>query len=121
MRLFLDASLSPALAEALAARGYDVIAQRQVLATNAPDTKVLGAAFDDRRIIVARDYDMAELVLRGFANAVGVVIVAFDLENVHAEAERIDAELRRLGDQSINAVIVLERSRVRRRPYNLST
>lgn len=102
MRLFLDASMSPALGDALAARGFDVIAQRRVLPTNSPDTAVLAAALADRRVVLARDYDMAELVLRGFSQAIGVIIVAIDV-------------------RGIDAVHIIEPGRIRRRPFELSS
>ncbi|MBC7768615.1 MAG: DUF5615 family PIN-like protein [Phycisphaerales bacterium] len=119
MRLFLDASVSPALAAALCAHGFDVVAQRDVLAVNSTDDKVMEAAFADGRIVVARDYDIAELALRGFARAIGVVIVAFDEADVSAEAVRVAAELMRLGDSVTGAVHVIEAHRVRSRPFSL--
>jgi predicted nuclease of predicted toxin-antitoxin system len=46
MRLFLDASISPALAEALKLHGFDVIAQRDVLHTSSRDEEVLGRSLE---------------------------------------------------------------------------
>ena len=63
---------------------------------------------------------MAELVLRGFARAVGVVILAFDAADTQAEAHRIARDLNMLGDQVLGAVCVIETNRVRCRPFDLS-
>lgn len=93
---------------------------RQVLPANSPDKDVLSVAWADQRIVLARDYDMAELVLRGFARAVGVVIVAFDAIDPATEARRIAVELRVLGDRAAGAVSVIETARVRHRPFDLS-
>jgi predicted nuclease of predicted toxin-antitoxin system len=119
MRLFLDASVSPTLGDALATMGFDVVAQRSVLPLNSVDEDVLRAAWTDRRVVVARDYDMAELVLRGFAEAVAVVIIAFDLPAVVDEAHRVAQELNALGNKVLNAVVVIEPNRVRTRPFDL--
>jgi predicted nuclease of predicted toxin-antitoxin system len=93
MRLFLDASMSPAVAAELMQLGLDVVAQREVLKVDSSDLEVMHAAWADQRIIVARDYDMAELVLRGFTQAVAVVVVAFDATNPADEAKRIAHDL----------------------------
>lgn len=63
---------------------------------------------------------MAELVLRKFARALGVVVIAFDLPSFQAEADRIAHDLGDLGDLVADAVIVLEPGRVRRRPFDIS-
>lgn len=120
MRLFLDASISPALAGELKKHGFDVVAQRERLAVNSTDDQVLLAAWTDNRIMVARDYDMAELVLRKFAQAHGVVIVAFDSAAPADEAQRIASELNRLAGAVEGSVVVIENNRTRRRPLELS-
>ena len=121
MKLFLDASISPAVARALANLGFDIIDQRDVLPASASDTAVLAAAWNERRIVVARDYDMGELVLRRFADAEGVVIVAFDFSSAHDEASRIAAELNALGERVKRAVHVIGPASVRSRPYDISS
>lgn len=95
MRLFLDASLSPGVARELRGLG--------------------------RRIGVARDYDMSELVLRGFAQAEGVVIIAFDFSSAPDEAKRIASELKALGERAKRAVHVFEPAGVRSRPYDIAS
>jgi len=113
MRLFLDASLSPAVAAELRSLGVDAIAQRDVLPGNATDDAVMRAAHADGRFIVARDFDMAELALRRFAPAIAVVIVAFDFVSPQQEALRIQADLALLGDGVLGSVVVLEANRIR--------
>jgi hypothetical protein len=61
---------------------------------------------------------MAELVLRGFCTAIGIVIVAFDLATPADEAERIAMELNAIGDSMRDTVLVIEPARVRIRPYD---
>ena len=110
--------MSPAIAASLHVHGFDVVDQREVLAANASDTEVLAAAWPERRIVIARDYDMAELVLRGFAEAAGVVIVAFDFAGADAEADRLAAELINLGERTNGRVHVIEARGVRSRPFD---
>jgi predicted nuclease of predicted toxin-antitoxin system len=121
MRLFLDASMSPAVAAELRARGYDVVDQRDVLKASATDPEVMAEAWRERRIVVARDYDMGELVLRGFAEAEGVVIVAFDFESAVTEADRLYQELAALGDKVRAHVHVIGPSATRSRPFDASS
>lgn len=118
MRLFLDASMSPAIASELRARGFDVVDQREVLSASASDGEVMAEAWLDRRIVIARDYDMGELVLRGFAEAEGVVIVAFDFETAAAEAEKLRHELSALGSKVSGHVHVIGPRRTRSRPFD---
>lgn len=121
MKLFLDASVSTRVGDALAALGFDVVSQRTAIPLESVDTAVLSAAWSERRIVVARDYDMAELVLRGFGSAVAVVIVAFDLADAGLEAKRIADELYRLGDKLAGSVLIIEPSRIRLRPYDIGS
>ena len=118
MRLFLDASMSPAVATELRARGFDTIDQRDVLKASASDHDVMSEAWRERRIVIARDYDMAELVLRGFAKAEGVVIIAFDFDSPTAEADRLSKELSGLGQKVRGHVNVIEPSGTRSRPFD---
>ena len=120
MRLFLDASISPAVAAELRSLGFDAVDQRKVPSASASDQAVMAEAWRERRIVVARDYDMGELVLRGFAQAEGVVIIAFDFESTAAEAARIGAELHALGDKVRGHVHVIGLNRTRSRPYDVS-
>jgi hypothetical protein len=118
MRLFLDASMSPAVAGKLRARGFDAVDQRDVLKVSATDREVMAEAWRERRVIIARDYDMGELVLRGFAEAEGVVIVAFDFESPESEADRLSKELLALGDKVRGQVHVIEVRGTRSRPFD---
>lgn len=110
--------MSPAVASELRARGFDAVDQRDVLKVSATDLEVMSEAWRERRIVVARDYDMGELVLRGFAAAEGVVIVAFDFENAAAEAKRLADELLALGERAKAHVHVIGPGGTRSRPYD---
>jgi predicted nuclease of predicted toxin-antitoxin system len=118
MRLFLDASISPAVAIALRAHGFDVVDQRDVLKASASDREVMAEAWLDRRVVIARDYDIGELVLRGFADAEGVIILAFDFESSAAEAQRLAEELAALGEKVRGHVHVLSPAGRRGRPFD---
>lgn len=80
----------------------------------------MAEAWRDRRIVIARDYDMGELVLRGFAKAEGVVIVAFDFESSAAEADKLSHELAALGDKARGHIHVIGPSVTRSRPFDAS-
>lgn len=120
MGAFLGASVSPTLAAELARLGFDVVAQRDVLRLKSSDVDVLNAAWADQRIMIARDYDMAELVRRGFAKAAAVVVVAFDSAHLADEAKRISDKLQQLGDSVLGSVLVIEPARIRGRPIDVA-
>lgn|GEM_PF-2638835 len=118
MRLFLDASMSPAVAAELRQRGFDVIDQRDVLKASATDREVMAEAWRERRVVIARDFDMGELVLRGFTEGEGVVIIAFDFESPAVEAERLSKELAALDDKVSGHAHVIGPSGRRSRPID---
>lgn len=105
--------MSPGVVRALNALGYDALDQRDVLPAGSGDREVMSRAHQDGRIVVARDFDMAELALRGFAPAAGVIVVAFDFIDPATEAARLDRVLRSLGAAILGSVLVIEASRVR--------
>ncbi|MBY0563013.1 MAG: hypothetical protein K2P58_02405 [Hyphomonadaceae bacterium] len=92
--------------------------QRDVLNASATDREVMAEAWRERRLVIGRDYDMGELVLRGFAEAEGVVIVAFDFESAGAEANRISTEIKALGTRARGHVHVIGPYLTRSRPYD---
>lgn len=110
--------MSPAVTAELRTRGFDVVDQRDVLKASASDLEVMAEAWRDRRILVAHDYDMGELVLRGFAQAEGVMIVAFDFESAATEADRLSEVVRTLGDRIVRQVHVIGPSGIRSRPFD---
>ncbi len=110
--------MSPAVAAELRSLGFDAVDQRDVLRASPSDQEVMAEAWRQSRIVIARDYDMGELVLRGFAEAEGVVIIAFDFESPAAEANKLSAELATLGERIRAHVHVVGPSGTRSRPYD---
>lgn len=105
--------MSPGVGRALGALGYDALDQRDVLPAGSGDREVMARAHQDGRVVVARDFDMAELALRGFAPAAGVGIVAFDFVDPASEAERLHKVIQSLGGAILGSVLVIEATRLR--------
>jgi predicted nuclease of predicted toxin-antitoxin system len=55
MRLLLDEQLSPAIAEQLRARGYDIVFATEAGVAGATDEKILSSAARDRRAVVTNN------------------------------------------------------------------
>ena len=75
MRLLLDANLSPRLAVALTAAGYDVthVADLDMLA--APDSAIFDRAVDDGYVIVTADTDFSMLLALRRASSPSVILL----------------------------------------------
>ena len=64
MRFLVDAQLPPALARFLAAEGHDAVAVRDVNLQDAEDTALWEYATREGMVIVTKDEDFAQRVLR---------------------------------------------------------
>lgn len=90
MRLLADENLPESMVEALRAVGHDVASIRD-RGPGMPDDDVLALALAEHRLLVTRDLDFGELVVRVGSASAGVVILRYRRD----QADRIvDALLR---------------------------
>ena len=76
MRLLADENLPESMVEALLAAGHDVVRIRD-RGPGMPDDDVLALAFAEHRLLVTRDLDFGELVVRAGRPTAGVVILRY--------------------------------------------
>jgi predicted nuclease of predicted toxin-antitoxin system len=75
MKILLDNNLSPRLADALVAHGWDAIHVGALGLAAATDEVVLQTARTGQRVLVSADTDFGALLARSRANAPSVVLV----------------------------------------------
>ncbi len=120
MRFLLDESVSPLVAEPLAAAGHEVVHARDVGLRSAPDPTVLAAALDDGRVLVTLDTDFGALIAQSGAQLPSVVLFRGEVaRRPSAQAALLLANLEQFAvdlDQGAVVVIGDDRVRIRRLP-----
>ncbi len=120
MRFLLDESVSPLVAEPLAAAGHEVVHARNVGLRSAPDPTVLAAALDDGRVLVTLDTDFGALIAQSGAQLPSVVLFRGEVtRRPSAQAALLLANLEQFAvdlDQGAVVVIGDDRVRIRRLP-----
>ncbi len=91
MRLLADENLPDSMVETLRAAGHDVVRIRDC-GPGMPDEDVLALALTEHRLLVTRDLDFGELVVRAGSASAGVVILRYRRD----QADRIVDGLLRL-------------------------
>lgn len=92
-RLYLDEDLLPSIAPALRARGYDVIAAREVGATGIPDEEQLARASEDNRAIVtANHHDFRRIANEWIAAGVDHAGIVLSMRQYERDELRIAIE-----------------------------
>jgi len=120
LRFLLDESVSPLVAEPLAAAGHDVVHARDVALRGALDPTVLAAALDDGRVLVTLDTDFGALIAQSGAQLPSVVLSRGEVtRRPSAQAALLLANLEQFAvdlDQGAVVVIGDDRVRIRRLP-----
>lgn len=120
MKFLLDESVSPLLTEQLGGAGHDVVHVRDIGLSGAPDPVVLGAARDDRRVLVTLDTDFGALVAHSGAALPSVVLFRGNISRRPAtQAALLLANLPQVADDLEEGSVVVigdDRVRVRRLP-----
>jgi predicted nuclease of predicted toxin-antitoxin system len=100
---------------ALPQAGFDVVRSSELLPA-ADDRDVLGLAVKEGRVLLTEDADFGDLAVRFEIETHGVVRVALKPMAKSDANIRVVVALTGLGGKVVNAVTVIEPSRVRLRP-----
>ncbi len=114
MRLLTDENLSPVIAAALEATGYDVLTVTATI-PGAPDDEVMALAIKDTRVIVTEDKDFGELAFRDGSRPPGVIRLVLPGYWPAEKAERLCEVLASEGEAVIGQAVVIEPARIRSR------
>ena len=117
MKLLLDQDVYEAPRQALEAEGHDVLAAHRAGLSRAPDSRLLGAAHEDRRLLVTRDRDYGRLVFvdEAYPGILYLRMTPATLEWVHRELVEV---LERYGEEDLRrSFVVVEPSRHRIRRH----
>jgi predicted nuclease of predicted toxin-antitoxin system len=120
VKFLIDNNLSPLLADALKAAGYDAVHVRDIGMQAAPDETVLERARADGQVLISADTDFGGLLARSRASNPSVILIRRLVGRRAAEqASIILANLDQVAeDLTAGAVVVLHEDllRVRRLP-----
>jgi predicted nuclease of predicted toxin-antitoxin system len=115
VRLLVDASLSPAVAEGLRKADHDVVHVGDVGLLRASDEEILARARQDRRVLVSVDADFGGLLAGSGATGPSVVLLrSRDDLTPGQQTVLLTANLTAVTDDLVRgAVVVVDRRRVR--------
>ena len=116
MRLLLDENLAPDIATALVASGHDVLLVAKVC-RGASDRAVIALAIQENRVVVSEDSDFGTLAFRDGMFPPGVIRPVLPDFDVAQKSVRLIAVLQTEAAKAIDAILVVEPSRTRHRPF----
>lgn len=117
MKFLVDMALSPRLAVWLRSQGHDAVHASQLSLSQAPDTEILQAAAEQRRVIVTADLDFPRLLATLGARGPGLILLR---GGNYSEREALDCVQRVLNVipaiELPRSIVVVDHRSVRRRP-----
>lgn len=114
MRFLIDEAISWRVATSLNEAGHDAKHVSELGLLGLADTRIMRAAFDDDRVVVAADTDFGELLALGRHPGPSVVILRRAPHRPEQQAALLLNSLERMGDSlALGAVAVLASGRVR--------
>ena len=120
MKFLVDMPLSPALAQWLGSKGHDAVHAAAIGLARAPDTDIIARAKQDGRIIVTADLDYPRILALSAADGPAVILFrGGDWKETEA-IDRLSAAMAIIPkDQLASSLVVIEKSRIRRRALPL--
>jgi predicted nuclease of predicted toxin-antitoxin system len=113
-------ALSPALAQWLRSQGYDAVHAAAMGLARPPDTEVIARAKQDWRIVVTADLDYPRILALGAADGPAVILFRGGDWKESEAIDRLSAAMAIIPeDQLANSIVVIEKSRIRRRALPL--
>jgi predicted nuclease of predicted toxin-antitoxin system len=112
MRILADENLPEPMILRLLAAAHDVARMRD-RKPGTPDHVVLRIACAERRVLVTRDRDFGELVVRDGAASAGVVVLRYRRDEAQAMIEALLRLLAVHGDRLMDMMVVLRPDRAR--------
>jgi predicted nuclease of predicted toxin-antitoxin system len=115
VRFLVDANLSPVVAAHLRQNGHDTVHVADIGLFTANDETILGAAADDKRVVISSDADFAALLaLGGLSKPSLILLRSADHLTPTEQAELILANLPAIGDDlEDGAIVTTARGRLR--------
>ena len=116
MKFLVDMALSPALAQWLAGQGHDAVHASTIGLARAPDVDILARAVGDGRIVVTADLDYPRLLALSSASNPAVILFRGGNWSEQQAIDRLTAAFASIPeDQLSQSLVVIERTRIRRR------
>ena len=120
MKFLVDMALSPALAQWLRSRGHDAVHAGAVNLHRAPDTEIISYARRDDRIVVTADLDYPRLLALSAADGPAVILFRGGDWRESQAIDRLAVAMSIIPeDEMSRSLVVVEKSRIRRRPLPL--
>jgi|YNPNPStandDraft_1061719.scaffolds.fasta_scaffold157073_2 predicted nuclease of predicted toxin-antitoxin system len=114
MKLLLDANMPRSTQAALAQRGFDAVAVRDILPPATPDSVIYDLAKQEGRLLITRDHDFLNILLYPPAQTPGIIVVKTQRLTAKAINALLLDFLGRVTEPQIqNALVVLEPHRYR--------
>jgi predicted nuclease of predicted toxin-antitoxin system len=112
--------LSPRLADWLNEHGHDAVHASALGMEKAPDSDILAYAEREKRIVVTADLDFSRLCALAGAASPGIILFRGGDYSEREAKERLQRALETVPQESFgNAIVVIERGRIRRRALPL--
>lgn len=116
MRFLVDMPLPPALAPWLRERGYDAVHAGDIGLHEAEDSAILQRAYVERRVVITADLDYPRLLALSRAEGPGLILFRGGDFSEAEVTDRLTQALRTVSpDELTHSIVVIERSRIRRR------
>jgi predicted nuclease of predicted toxin-antitoxin system len=120
VKFLVDMALSPALAQWLGSQGHDAVHAGSLGLALAPDTVIMASAKQDGRVIVTADLDYSRILALTAADGPAVILFRGGDWKEDQAIDRLSAAMAIIPeDQLANSLVVIEKSRIRRRALPL--
>ncbi len=116
MKFLIDMPLSPGLAIWLVQQGHDAVHALELGLARASDEVILERARGEQRVVVTADLDYPRLLALTRAEGPSLIIFRGGNYSEQEAVEHLRRTLETIPDEELpNSIIVLEKSRIRRR------
>lgn len=116
MKFLIDMPLSPGLAEWLRREGHDAVHSFELGLARAPDGVILERAGREQRAVVTADLDYPRLLALSQAEGPGLILFRRGNYSEQEAVERLKRALEAIPSEELpSSIVVIERSRIRRR------
>lgn len=118
MKFLVDECCDASLVDALRKDGHDVLYAVESL-RGASDDELLARAFSEQRLLLTEDKDFGELVCRLRRQALGIVLLRFDIVDRHLKIPRLRHLLAKAAERLLDTLVVVEPDKIRFRPLRV--
>jgi predicted nuclease of predicted toxin-antitoxin system len=116
VKFLVDMALSPHLAQWLLSQGHDAVHAAAINLARAPDTDIIARARRDERIIITADLDYPRLLALSDADSPGVILFRGGDWSERQTIDHLSVAMAIVPEHELSrSLVVIERSRIRRR------